>query len=166
MAKLSRLEITAYHHAITSRVKTIKALYQEFETGIITLTEVQEEIFMNEQKILEAHKRIYKCWQGKNGRYNTYLPKEGVKVPKGRLIPRTTEKALNQAIIDFYVEEKKERKRQEKKRSSPTFQEVYWKWREMKDLELGDNSVFSYNSNYNRFFQYTDFEEMPIAEIT
>ena len=49
---------------------------------------------------------------------------------------------MNSKIIEYYVIEES-RKKQEK--TCPTFLEVYYMWRSIKDLELDDNSILTAN---------------------
>ncbi len=69
---------------------------------------------------------------------------------------------MNSKIIEYYVIEES-RKKQEK--TCPTFLEVYYMWRSIKDLELDDNSIYKFNTDCKRFFVGTDFAEMPINQI-
>ena len=67
------------------------------EHGIIDLPHIRQVIEMEKRKeTLRKHK--YKIWQGKNGKWYTYLEERGVK----RLKKRGSRKALEDAIIDFY----------------------------------------------------------------
>ena len=65
-----------------SRADSIKILYQELKTGILSLTDIQEQVDMNKKQVLDLHKKMYNYWQGKNGKWYSYLPKEGVDKPK------------------------------------------------------------------------------------
>ena len=148
--------------AIMSRADSIKILYQELKTGILSLTDIQEQVDMNKKQVLDLHKKMYNYWQGKNGKWYSYLPKEGVEPPKGKQIESVNEEKLNSKIIEYYVIEES-RKKQEK--TCPTFLEVYYMWRSIKDLELDDNSIYKFNTDCKRFFVGTDFAEMPINQI-
>ena len=162
LAKLNALEILQYEKAIMSRADSIKILYQELKTGILSLTDIQEQVDMNKKQVLDLHKKMYNYWQGKNGKWYSYLPKEGVEPPKGKQIESVNEEKLNSKIIEYYVIEES-RKKQEK--TCPTFLEVYYMWRSIKDLELDDNSIYKFNTDCKRFFVGTDFAEMPINQI-
>lgn len=48
-------------------------------------------IDMSKNEILEIHKKKFKYWQGKNGNWNSYFPKDNVKPPYGRLVSKTTQ---------------------------------------------------------------------------
>lgn len=138
-------------------------LNQEVKSGIISLVDMQADIEMNKKQILELHKKMYNYWQSKDGVWRTYLPKEGVEPPKGKQIQSYEEEKLISKILDFYIEAEKVKKEQEK--ACPTFTEVYYMWRKIKDLELSDNSIYKYNTDFNRFFEGTDFAETPINQI-
>ena len=106
---------------------------------------------------------MYNYWQGKNGKWYSYLPKEGVDKPKGKQIESISQEKSDNRIVEYYVNAEKEKKNQEN--SCPTFLEVYYMWRKVKDLELDDNSIYKYNTDCKRFFVGTDFAENPINQI-
>lgn len=160
---MSSLEFQQYTHALEVRISTVRTLYQELKTGILTSTDIQEQVNMNKKQVLDLHKKMYNYWQGKNGRWYSYLPKEGVEQPKGKQIESVSEEKLNNRILDYYIEEEKAKKESEV--ICPTFLEVYAMWRKIKDLELDDNSIYKYNTDRKRFFDSTDFGEMPINQI-
>ena len=160
--KLDRMQYQQIDHALRIRIDRIKNLYREAESGIISAADIQTEADMNKKQILELHKKQYNYWQGKNGKWYSYLPREGVETPKGKQIESVSEEKLKNKIIEYYVEEEA-RKKQEK--VCPTFLEVYDMWRKIKDLELGGNSVCKYNTDRKRFFVGTDFADMPINQM-
>lgn len=164
LAKLNYFEIQQYKNALITRTNTIKRLYQELKTGILYVTDIQEQVDMNRKQILELHKKMYNYWQGKNGKWYSYLPKEGVEPPKGKQIESVYEEKLNNKILDYYLQ--KEKAKKELENTCPSFLQVYWMWRKIKDLELDDNSIYKYNTDCKRFFDGTDFAEMPINQIT
>lgn len=57
-------------------------------------------INMSKNELLEIHKKKFKYWQGKNGNWNSYFPKEGVMPPYGRLVSKVTQENLDKAIIE------------------------------------------------------------------
>lgn len=65
------------------------------DNGMIDLSCVQEQIEMNKRKeLLEKHP--YKIWEGKDGKWYTYLPDgEGRKLKKGQHKSRLKMKGLN-----------------------------------------------------------------------
>ena len=57
LAKLNALEILQYEKAIMSRADSIKILYQELKTGILSLTDIQEQVDMNKKQVLDLHNK-------------------------------------------------------------------------------------------------------------
>lgn len=162
LAKLNALEILQHKKAIMSRADSIKTLYQELKTGILSLTDIQEQVDMNKKQVLDLHKKMYNYWQSKDGIWHCCLPKEGVEPPKGRKIESVSKEKLDNKILDYYT---KEEAKKVQKETFPTFLEVYHMWRGIKDLELDDNSIYKFNTDCKRFFEGTDFGEMPINQI-
>lgn len=161
MEQLNRFKAGQINRALKKHVGYIKFLYQDAENDIIDTADIQAQIDMNKKQILALHKKRYHYWQGKNGKWYSYLPKEGVKPPKGKQIESVSDEKLNHKIIEYYLGEELQ-----KEKSCPTFLEVYRMWRTVKDLELDDNSIYKYNTDCNRFFAGTDFADMPIDQIT
>ena len=161
LAKLNDFEILQCMNALHARVTALRTLYEELKTDILFLTDMQEQINMTKKQVLDLHKTMYNYWQSKDGIWHCYLPKEGVEPPKGRKIESVNKEKLDNKILDYYIKEEK-KKQQE---TSPTFLEVYYMWRKIKDLELDDNSIYKYNTDCKRFFEGTEFAEMPINQI-
>lgn len=162
LARLNDFETQQHMNALIVRTDSLRALYQEIKTGMLSLTDMQEQINMTKKQILELHKKMYNYWQGKNGKWYSYLPKEGVDKPKGKQIESVSSEKLDTKIVDFYLNVENEKKIQ---KNAPTFLEVYYMWRKIKDLELDDNSVYKYNTDCKRFFEGKAFAEMPINQI-
>ena len=158
MKKLDICEQKIFDRTLDQQITFIKSLICDLERGKLEPTYVQTMIEMNKQQLLEIHRTKYKYWQGKNGNWNTYLPKENVEPPYGRLVSKVNQERLDKAIIDYYLKE-------DRTIIVPTFREMYLKWRETKNLELSDNSILRYDSDYKRFFENTDFENLPINQI-
>lgn len=162
LSKLNAFEIQQHMITLRSRADSIRVLYQELKVGILSLADIQEQVDMNRKQVLELHKKMYNYWQGKNGKWYSYLPKEGVEPPKGKQVESVDKEKLNNRIIEYYLKEETKKKQEE---SCPTFLEVYYMWRKIKDLELSDNSIYKYNTDCKRFFENTDFADMPINQI-
>ena len=162
MSKLDTITYAEYNHTLNLYVENTRFLYQTLKLcDIMVYTDIQEQINMNKKAIINTHKKMYNFWQNANtGKWYSYLPKEGVKPPKGKQIESVSEENLINKIFDYYTKEE-----EKKQNTSPTFSAVYWKWRAIKDLELGGNSIIGYNTNWKRFFEYSDFAEMPIDTI-
>lgn len=159
MKKLDTCELQILDCTLREQIGMIKSLITSISSANIDSAYARKMIDMSKNEILEIHKKKFKYWQGKNGNWNSYFPKDNVKPPYGRLVSKTTQEKLDTAIIDYYLNEDESDK-------ILTFKQVSQKWRELKDLELSDNSVLRYNADYRKFFEYSDFENLPITEIT
>lgn len=125
------------------------------EHGIIDEAYVRERIEnMKREEILQNHS--YKITQGKDGNWRTYV-KDSTKPSGCRLIKKSTEKKLQDELIRYYGEQKNK---------ALTFKDVYFQWREVQDELVTDNTVYKYNTDYNRFFRDSAFEQLPITGIT
>lgn len=135
------------------------------DNGMINLSYVQEQIEMNKRKEL-LKKHPYKIWEGKDGKWRTYLPD----VEKGRILKkRTTEKAIDDMIVDYYLQASKEESKhnKEKEKTVNQFLACFDMWKN-KQIAYGisGNTVYKYEYDYKRFFEGTDFEKMDIRNIT
>lgn len=158
MKKLDMSEMQMLNHTLQIQINHVKALLSDMENDKINIAYVQKMVDMNKTEILEIHKQKFKYWQGKNGNWNSYLPKENIEPPYGRLVSKVSEERLMNAIIDYYLHE-------DKSVIVPTFKQTYQEWRAIKNLELSDNSILRYDSDYVRFFKDSDFESLPMNEI-
>lgn len=125
------------------------------ECGILNKACVQECIEkMKREEVLQKHS--YKITEGKDGYWRTYI--KDLSKPSGcRLIKKSTEKKLQDALIEHYRKEGKE---------ILTFKDVYFLWREVQDQLVTENTTYKYQTDYNRFFKNKEFENMPISAIT
>lgn len=87
--------------------------------SILTLIDMKNPDYMRKRQILVLHKKTYNYWQGKNGRWYSYLPKTGIKPPKGKQIESIYKEKLDRKIIDHYFQEY-----ETKEETSPAFLEV------------------------------------------
>lgn len=126
----------------------IQILNYALENGIIDVNTIQMQIEMNERKkYLDMHP--YKIWQGKNGKWNTYLPTE----QGGReLKVRTTQKAIEDLVIASV----------KKNAESPTVKDIFYEWSD-KRLEREEIEKSTY-SRYERCFEQC-FGEIRNKEI-
>ncbi len=133
-------------------------LQYALENNIIDLSYVQEKIEMAKRKeLLEKHP--YSVWKGKDSKWYTYLPDE----EKGRrLCKRTTEKDINDLIIQYYEDNDKHKQQMEYR-----FDSCWNAWKG-KQISYGvsSNTVSKYNFDYKRYFEGTDFEKLDIRKIT
>lgn len=109
------------------------------ENGMINLGTIQEKMEMNERKkYLKMHP--YSVWEGKDGKWYTYLPDD----EKGRKLKRlSSEKAIEDAIVTYYKEVENE----------PTVEMVFEKWIEKK-LEYNEIKKQTYDKYKNEFIRF------------
>ena len=88
------------------------------ENGIIDLAHIQEQIEMIKRKeLLEKHP--YKIWQGKNGKWYTYIPDD----VRGRIQKeRKTKNEIEECVITYWNQ----------KLENPTIREVFNEWNDRK----------------------------------
>lgn len=132
------------------------------ENGMLDAALVQEKIEMQKRtELLEMHK--YDIWQGTNGKWYTYLPDE----QKGRrLIKRTTEKDIEDSVVNYYRLNSEEDKRK-KEIESITLKSLFPKWIKHKQMHTDSSSYIKrITADWNRF--YSDEEELinkPIRNL-
>lgn len=126
------------------------------QNGMVDLEYVQEKIENRKrEQILNEH--MYSIWNGKNGKWYTYLPSKEKK--RGKVLKkRNSRKEIEDVVIEFW-EGKEEKER------IYLFNDVYYMWREVQDQLVSGNSVTKYNTDYNRFFRKTEFAQRNIAKI-
>lgn len=121
------------------------------EHGIIDLEHVQEEIEMKErEKILKEHP--YKIWQGKDGKWHTYLPdKERKRVSR----KRNTEREIQDLVVKYWKEQNE----------NPTVRQLYDEWINKK-LDRGDITISTKN-RYDRQYQesMSEFGKLKVKSI-
>ena len=80
------------------------------EHGMLDLSSIASQVEMTKrEKILKCHQ--YSIWQGKNGKWYTYLPnKEG---GRGPLKKRTSQEDIHALLVDFYTNKDREIHKQE-----------------------------------------------------
>lgn len=120
MQKLDIGEIKILDRTLQEQIKLFKSLILDMENAKIDTAYVQTMIDMNKNEIIKIHKKKFKYWQGKNGNWNTYFPKENVEPPYGRLVSKVNRERLDKAIIDYYIKE-------DKTVIVPTFRQMYEK---------------------------------------
>lgn len=126
------------------------------DNGMINPSYVQDMMEMKRRKeLLEKHP--YSIWEGKDGKWYTYLPDES-KERKKALKKRKSREEIEGLIADYW----EAREEKEKVRS---FEDVYFMWRAVHDPTVSGNSVMKYEADYARFFKGTEFAGMDVTEI-
>lgn len=122
--------------------------------GIINLDDIRINIEnMKREELLKKH--CFNIWQGKNGKWYTYLPDE----EKGRIQKsRTTEKALKDLLVDFYKEVE----------INPLISEVYRHWidEKMEYNEICKGTFDRYECDFKRYFTDAKISNKKIKSIT
>ena len=122
------------------------------DNDMIDLSYMQDAIEMNKREEL-LKKHPYKIWEGKNGKWYTYLPDDS----KSRiLIKRNTEKAIQDIVIDYWKEEAE----------NPTVKEIYDEWINMKIKrnEIKTQTKNRYDRQFNESCQL--FGQHKIKSVT
>lgn len=126
---------------------------EEKDTMFLDNLQEKIEIMKKRKELINQHP--YKVWQGKDGNWYTHFPDE----EKGRILKkRKLLKNLEDDIIQYYsdLEENK----------PITFKSAYLKWRVTQDKLVKSNTVQKYVTDYQRFFEGTEFETLLITDIT
>lgn len=147
---------------------TKQELNYAFDNGILDETQIALDIEMSKRKErLKAHP--YDVWQGKDGKWRTYLPEPRSKTGRVQRV-RNTREEIEDIISDY----------QKGLECSPTIREVFEDWNDRR-LELEQISKATHNRNqvcFNRHFKdnagdkirsmdvfsWCDFLEEQIAE--
>ena len=122
------------------------------DNGMIDLSYVQGMMEMNKRKeLLEKHQ--YQIWQGKDGKWYTYLSSEE---NTRKLIKRTTREALNDCIVKFYKAESE----------NPTIKEVFEEWnnRRLELKKISDATHLRNKQIFNR--HYKEFGNRKIKSLS
>lgn len=120
--------------------------------GMIDLSYVQEQIEMIQRKeLLEKHP--FKIWEGKDGKWRTYIQEKG---NERRMVKRNNRADIEETII----------KHIKKEIENPTIKEVFTEWNDRR-VELNKISKPTQERNYQIFKRhYSEFGEMRIKSIT
>ena len=122
------------------------------ENGMIDMTYIREQIEMNKRKeLLEKHP--YKIWEGKDGKWYTYLPDN----EKGRrLIKRKSLRDIEDVVITQIKEDEE----------NPTIADVFQEWNERR-LELKKIAKSTYDRDAACFKRhYSDFGTRRIKSVS
>ena len=103
---------------------------------MLDLHDVQDSMeAMKRDELLKKHQ--YKIWQGKDGKWYTYLPDD----KKGRILKkRTTQKAIENDVVEYWKIQTE----------NPTIKEVFGEWNDRR-LELNKISKATHLRNKQVF---------------
>lgn len=144
------------NNAVTASDDAVLQFLQE--NGIIDLSGIREEITeMNIEKfITENHS--HRIWQGKNGRWLTYIYDPDAAKHR-RLVSKRTKKEL----LDFLYDDFSEKLMEDE---SVTIRQMYPLWLEHKKLETKDTSVARIESDWKKFYENDPIVDVPIRSFT
>ncbi|MBD5487295.1 MAG: site-specific integrase [Lachnospiraceae bacterium] len=118
---------------------------------MINLSYVQEQIEMNRRKEL-LKKHPYKIWEGKDGKWYTYLPDE----KKGRILKKKiTQEGIEDEVIAYWRSELE----------NPTISEVFHEWndRRLELKQISSAAYLRYKQVFNR--HYHNFGDEKIKTV-
>ena len=121
------------------------------ENGMINVSYVQEQIKMKKRKeLLEKHP--YKIWEGKDGKWYTYIPDK----KRGRILKkRITREAIENDVIEYWKSEI----------DNPCISEVFHEWNDRR-LELKKISMATHLRNKQIFYRhYNEFGNRKIKSV-
>lgn len=145
------------------RIDDLGLLKIALESGMIDLSTIQKQIDMQKRKeLLNTHP--YAVWEGKNGKWYTYLPDE----EKGRVLKKRTTKEDIEDLVVKYYKENSEEEQKNKKTKTVTLKEIFPQWLEYKQIHTDSTSyVKRITADWKRFYS-TEKEliEMPLSKMT
>lgn len=138
-----------YNHTLPQGNEILRFI---IDRGMLDLSDVQNSMgAMKREELLKQHP--YKIWQGKDGKWYTYLPDGEGRVKK----KKSTKKEIENTVIEFYKNVKK---------YPVIFKERYATWIQRQlDCGVSNNTINRYNCDYLRFFEGSSIEFMDIAKV-
>lgn len=137
----------------------LQIVLQTYNLTIEDVLELNEK--MTKKEIVNNHVSEFSpIWQGKNGRWYTYLP-DNTKKSKRRQIAKSTEEKLNIEIIAYY------KKLDEEKCSKRiTLQSFYPEWLSYKALHTEASSyVRRINNDWDKYYANTPIIKIPLVQL-
>lgn len=121
---------------------------------IINMSDVKEQ--MNKrtrERYLKHHDN--RIWQGKDGRYRTYLVSDSGR----KLIAKTSIRDIEDSIVDFYMNQNEFNK-------PTTIRNLYPEWLEHKKLHTtAPNYIARINSDWKKYYDNTELIDMPLNKL-
>ena len=142
------------YHRTSNEINQI-LLQNYFITGNVCHDKTFEDIIMNQRsEIIRKHEDNHSIWQNQSNR--RWCTKIGA---EKRLIVRKERGDLENAIIEFYLSEKK---------LTATVDDVFNEWcqYESEHNNLSMKTINEYANDYKRFMVKTDFVSLPIHTVT
>ena len=123
--------------------------------GIIDLRDVEDNMRKaRKEKILKEHP--YKIYQGKDGRWRTYLPDDS-KSEGRRLIVKTKLEELETLLCQHY-----ESIRADKFKDVCTLENLYPAWIEYKSVHVCETTVIRIKKDWRKYYENAAIVKKPI----
>lgn len=133
-------------------MEDLELLKYGIEHGMIDIALLQKNIEMEKREnLLKNHP--YKIWEGKDGKWRTYLPDK----EKGRVLKkRNTKREVENVVVEYWREQEE----------NPTVKEVFQEWRDYKFeiKEISSATYDRYGVDFERFFR--DFGNRRIKSVS
>lgn len=136
----------------------LQIVLERYNLSIEDVQELNEK--MTKKQILEKHINTFSpIWQGKNGRWYTYLPDETQKRNR-KLIAKSTEQKLHNEVVTFY-------KNQMNVNDTITLEIFYPEWLEYKKLHTNSDSyLHRIDNDWNKYYIGTPIIKVPLKKLT
>lgn len=144
-------------------------LQYALEHGMIDVSYVQEQIEMNKREEL-LKKHPYKIWEGKDGKWYTYLPNG----EKGRALKkRNSKKAIEDVVVSYYEKEEGEQRRADKEEEQKkqyavedlTLRKVFPEWLKYKSARTNSTSYIKrITADWHRFYERNEIADKRIVD--
>lgn len=143
-------------------------LQYALEHGMINMSYVQEKVEMNKRKEL-LNKHPYTIWEGKDGKWYTYLPDD----EKGRVLKkRSSIDKIKDVVINYWEDEEKQKKKEseeyqkQQKINELTLRKVFPEWLKYKSARTNASSyVKRITSDWKRFYEKNEISDKKIVDF-
>lgn len=136
----------------------LQIVLEKYNLSIEDILELNEE--MTKKTVIDNHVKTFSSiWQGKNGRWYTYLP-DDTKTPNRKLIAKSTEEKLHDEIVTYY-------KRQNDSCNVINLENFYPEWLDYKKLHSNSASyIHRIDNDWNKYYLDTPIIKIPIKKLT
>lgn len=124
------------------------------QNGMINMSDVSELMYEARRNEL-LNKHPYRIYQGKDGRWRTYVRDESNSYGR-KLIVKQTRRELEMCLCDFY---------ESYSNSNMTLEELYPEWIEHKSLRVAPTTIGMYHSTWKRYYQGESIISVPMRVL-
>lgn len=130
------------------------------QNGMIDLGDVQEQMRQKEREELLMRCHSYDIWEGKDGRWRTYITDE-TRSHNRRMVAKSSRKALEEFLVEHY-----QGQTEEEQRKRCTLRTLYPEWLEYKRLHTTAGTYITrINSDWKTYYLDTDIIEIPLCKL-